>query len=1094
MELDAFFQSMRIRMRPHENTHILLMIKLTSILLLACCLQLSAKSYGQRITLSKTNAPLQEVFLDIYRQTGYYFMCKDNLLESARKVDIQVKDATLLEVLDICFRNQPLDYSISDHVIVVSRKASPPLINVSGKVVNEKGEALPGTNISIKNSNILVATVIDGSFSLHQVDNESILVVSRVGYETQEFPLHGNKEVTIHMVLSVSSLDQVQIIAYGTTTRRLDIGDISSVSAETISQQPVSDPLQALEGRAPGLQITQTSGVPGSAITVLIRGQNSIANGNNPLYVIDGVPFTANSISSGLVSGGITVGGSPLSSMNPADIESIEILKDADATSIYGSRGANGVILITTKMGKPGKTAVDLNIYSGSSVVTQFMPVLNTPQYLKMRREAFNNDAQQPNIYSDYDLLVWDTTRYTDWQKSLFGQTANITNVQGSVSGGNLNTKFILGGSYNRQTTVFPGSFNDQKGTGHVGITHTSANQRFKLNFTALYSSENNYLPSIDNISQALTLPPDTPPVYDSSGKLNWANGTFTNPYAVLLSYYKSTTHNLLGNIVLNYELLPHLNIKLSGGYSNLNMDEVSVRPLTSIPPAFHSTSGHSFFSTQSLDNWIIEPQIEFTNASKYGSVSVLAGTTFQQNLLNGQTLLGTGFSSDELLTDIGAASHITQEGVNQSEYRYEALFGRISYNWKEKYLINLTGRRDGSSRFGPNRQFANFGSVAAGWIFSKEPFISKNLPALSFGKIRSSYGTSGNDQIGDYQYLDSWTPVFYNYQSVAGLQPVRLNNPDYSWELNRKWEVGMELGFLKERIYFTSSYYQNRSSNQLVGYPLPLITGFSSVQQNLAATVQNTGWEFVLTTRNIVTKNFSWTTNFNLTIPRNKLISYPGLAESPYAGIYEIGKSLNLYTTTQATGVDPKTGLYTFTDADHDGNISFPADWFALKSIEQQYYGGFNNMFQYKNFQATIFFQYVKQTGKNYLFGNYVSPGMFGNQAAYVLNPWQKPGDEKSIQQYTQSYGPAFSSYANEVSSDQAISDASFIRLKNISVSYQFSAKTLSSLHLQLLRIYIQGQNLVTFTHFMGLDPENQSHTSIPPLKTLTAGVQITF
>jgi TonB-dependent starch-binding outer membrane protein SusC len=598
----------------------------------------------------------------------------------------------------------------------------------------------------------------------------------------------------------------------------------------------------------------------------------------------------------------------------------------------------------------------------------------------------------------------------------------------------------------------------------------------------------------LDNTSQAVTLPPDTPPIYDSTGKLNWAGGTFENPVALLLSTYTAETDNLISNLVLSYELASHLQIRLNSGFSNMQMNEVQTNPFASLNPAY-STSGYSYFSNQRLKTWILEPQIEYKPSSSWGNLDLLIGSTFQQNKNNGQTLYASGFSSDELISDIGAASTITQQGVIQTEYRYEALFARIGYNWKDKYLLNLTGRRDGSSRFGPEKQFANFGSIAGGWIFSKENFFQKNLPALNFGKIRTSYGSSGNDQIGDYQYLDSWTPVFYNYQGISGLQPARLYNPNYGWELNKKWEAGLELGFLKERIYFTGSYYRNRSSNQLVGYPLPLITGFSSIQQNLAATVQNTGWEFVLNTKNISSKYFSWTTSINLTIPTTRLIAYPDIMNSPYAYIYKIGKPLNIFNAFQSTGVDPKTGLYTFTDVDKDGMISFPNDLVAEKSIQQKYYGGFNNSFQFKNWQATIFFQFVNQTGKNYLYGSYTAPGMFGNQPAWVMNRWQKPGDHTTIEQFTQDYGSAaYASYANQANSDQAVGDASFIRLKNVSISYQFSVATLSKWHIQGLKLYAQGQNLVTFTHFMGIDPENQTLQALPPLRIITGGIQITL
>ena len=1076
-------------------------ILLISLLLVNSFFTLYAGTQLSGITISRKDAPLSEIFVTVYQQSGFYFLYQDEVLKGAKKVTIDVKDATIEEVLEICFAGQPLTFTISEHhVIVVSRKAgtvpeSEVTVWAEGKIVNEKDQPLEGANIQVKGTFKGTQSDARGNFKLKLKRDNLNLEISYTGYQSKQISAIPGQFMTISLSVSASPLDQIQVIAYGSVSKRLNIGDVASVNAKTIAEQPVSNALEALEGRVAGLQITQQTGVPGGAITVLLRGQNSIANGNNPLYIVDGVPFTGSSLSSTVLSGLITNGGNPMSTINPANIESIEILKDADATSIYGSRGANGVILITTKMGKAGRTAVDLNVYAGAGRVTRMMPLLNTPQYLEMRHEAFNNDGQTPSPYVDYDLLSWDTTRYTDWQKTLYGETSAITNAEISVSGGNQNTQFILGGGYNRQTTVFPGTFSYERGSGHVGINHSSSDQRLKINFSTMYAAENNFLPHFDNTTYALSLPPDAPHLYDSAGKLNWENGSFTNPYAIFLSPYSARTNNLISNIVLCYEFLPRLSLKINGGYSNMQMNETQTNPLISFNPAYGLTSGFSYFSNQSLETWILEPQIEYRLNSGIGNFNILVGSTFQQSLNNGQTLFANGFASDVLIGDLGAASSINQINTIDSKYRYMAVFGRVNYNWKDKYLFSLTARRDGSSRFGPDNQFAGFGSVAAGWIFSKENFFQKNVKVLSFGKLRSSYGSSGNDQIGDYQYLDSWSPVYYNYQSTAGIQPARLFNPNYGWEVNKKWEAGLELGFLKDRIYFTSSYYQNRSSSQLVGYPLPLITGFSSVQQNLAATVQNTGWEFVLTTRNTSGSHFLWTTSFNLTVPANKLLSYPNIDNSSYQYIYTVGRSLNTFKSFEYTGVDPKTGLYGFKDVNKDGVISLPSDLTPTKTVAQQYYGGLSNTLQYGNWQLTVFFQFVKQIGRNYIYANYTAPGMFGNQPTEVLDHWQKTGDRSRVEQYTQSYGSeAYAMYNNLTYSDQAVSDASYIRLKNISVSYQLSKKMLANWHMQGLRMYIQGQNLLTITHFQGVDPENQSLNSLPPLKVLTAGIQVTL
>jgi TonB-linked SusC/RagA family outer membrane protein len=1097
-----------------DNTHILrqlvdrlplktlFLMNWTAALLLAGCLQVSAAGYSQGgITLSAKNIPLNKVFASIKEQTGYTFWYDESVLKNTTNIDIDVKEATLEQTLAICCKNQPIAFSIVGRMVVIKEKKGKEVndqsnrINVKGWVINEQGDPVPGVTVMVKGSQNGTMTDVDGIFNIYDVDDNAILIFSGVNVEPQEEKINGRKEFIVLVKVRVSKLDEIQVIGYGTTIRKLNTGNVSTVSAETIQNQPISNPLAALEGQVPGLQISQKSGVPGGNFNVLIRGQNSIANGNNPLYIVDGVPFTGTSISSLLLSSGITGGGSPLSAFNPSDIESIDVLKDADATAIYGSRGASGVILITTKMGKAGKSAVDLNFNTGLEKVTRFMPLLNTPDYLRMRHEAFLNDGEQPDPYVDYDILSWDTTRNTDWERELFGRTAHLSNLEASISGGNNNSMFILGGGFNRETTVFPGSFADQKISGHFAMKHSSDNHRFKINFSASYVSEMNDMPSLDNTSQAFTLPPDAPPIYDSAGKLNWANGTFSNPYALLNSVYKANTENLIINATISYEILPHLQFRVSSGYSRMQMDETQTDPLSSLNPSWGYTSGYSYFSDQSIRTWILEPQIEYSYLSAYGHVDFLVGATRQENQSAAKTLYANGFSNDQLIEDIAAASSINQAGADQSTYRYQALFARINYNWQEKYLLNITGRRDGSSRFGPDKQFANFGAIGVGWIFSKEDFFKNNSRWLSFGKLRSSYGTTGNDQIGDYQYLDTWIPTVYPYQGLSGLQPSRLFNPDYGWEINKKWEIGLELGFINDRILLSSSYYQNRSSNQLVGYPLPMITGFSSIQQNLGATVQNTGWEFEINTSNIKSKKFTWATSFNLTVPDTRLIAYPNLAGSPYAHIYIVGKSLYIKQNFKSTGVDPQTGLYTFKDVNKDGIISSPNDYVGNRKVAQQFYGMLGNQFRFKNWQFSFDWQFVEQTGRNYLYSNFSAPGMPYNQPELVLHRWQRPGDASVIQKYTQDYGGAgYEAYYDAVLSELTISDASFIRLKNVYLSYGLSSEMLEKLHIQKLAIYLKGQNLLTISHYQGIDPENQTVQSLPPLKVFSAGIQLTF
>jgi TonB-linked SusC/RagA family outer membrane protein len=525
-------------------------------------------------------------------------------------------------------------------------------------------------------------------------------------------------------------------------------------------------------------------------------------------------------------------------------------------------------------------------------------------------------------------------------------------------------------------------------------------------------------------------------------------------------------------------------------------MDEIQLIPLKSLNPANGNTSGFTQLSNHQFNNWIVEPQLEYQKEMKAMKWGILLGTTFNQNATQTTTLNATGFPSDALIEDLLAASSVRVQNQTSALYRYNAFFGRINLNWQDKYMINLTARRDGSSRFGPNNRFANFGAIGAAWIFSRESFIQQLLPLISFGKIRASYGTNGNDQIGDYGYLDLWQSTYYPYNGATGLAPANLYNPSYKWETNRKLDVALELGIFKDRLILSIDYYHNLTTNQLVGYPLPSITGFSVVQNNLPAKLLNSGWEFELNGTLIKNERMNWNMSFNLTIPANKLLAYPNLSGSNYAYRYEIGKSIYLRKLFHSMGVDSKTGIYAFQDVNKDGQITYPEDLTDYKIVAKTYYGGMVNNFQYGNWQLNFILQFVKQTGYSYRFFYPNAPGTITNQPSFVLDRWQQPGDQTTVQQFTQNTGSAAYqawTLAN-AHGDDVISDASYIRLKNISLAYHLPQKWMEKNHWQDIRIYVQGQNLFTISSYQGLDPETQINSILPPLRVLVAGIQFIF
>jgi TonB-linked SusC/RagA family outer membrane protein len=1120
------FTAIHAVLRPNRRQPLQLIIKvmkLTTLLLIIALVQASAKGFAQKINLNETNAPLEKVINTIKQQSGYVFLYTDQELKN-EKITVKVNNASIDETLKAAFKNTMVDYKIVGNNILL-KKSEPSNIGqakvffaqvtVSGKVVDESGQPLPSVTVRIKNTTQATSTDVNGSYTITVPDANTILIFSFIGYETVELAAKDIANGSTIALKAVNTKLQEVVVnkGYYTERKELSTGNVSSVAAKEISQQPVSDPIQALEGRVAGLYIQQTSGIPGAGSIVRLRGQNSIINGNDPLYIVDGITFPSIAVTnSSIVNGALgtpgntpgagtptgkqTAGGlSPFNSLNPQDIESVEVLKDADATAIYGSRGANGVILITTKKGKIGPTRVDMNFNSGVGQVTRKMDLLNTQQYLTMRRQAFKNDGRLPAT-TDYDINgTWDTTRYTDWQKELIGKTSHFTNANASISGGNINTQFLFGEGYSKQTTVFPGDFSDEKATFHFSLNHVSTNGKFHMSFSGQYDYDKNIPPALDLTARALYLAPNSPTLYNTDGNINWQGGTWTNPVAALLTIPKIVSNSITGHFNISYEILPGLQVKGGIGYTRIASSQDVQGPGTTVFTPGANTRFHQV-SNNYLNTYSVEPQISYTKSIGKGKLDVLAGLTDEQNHRNSLGITATGYATDAQIPNLLAASSATLLSNTDGQYHYSAIYGRIGYNWEEKYLLNITGRRDGSSRFGPSKQFGNFGAIGAGWIFSKEKFVSSNLSFLSFGKIRASYGTSGNDQIADYQYLSLYgfntgTP----YQGVNTVFPTNIGNPYFAWEVVKKLEVGMEFGLLNDRIQLNVDYYRNRTGNQLVGQPLPSITGFTTIQANLPAIVQNKGIEIVLTTVNIKKQNFSWTSSVNLTVPKNTLLNFPDLAtNSAYVNAFSVGTSIFTPKLYHYTGLDAQTGIYTFEDVNHDGKLD-QTDRQFLKEVSQQYYGGFQNNITYKNWQLDVLVQFVKQTGYNYLsiFG---SPGFFNgsiqNQPTVVLNAWSAPGSSSDIEKYVaNSASTAVSAYTNKAIIVAAISDASFIRLKNVSLSYQLPTKWQQFLRLRNTRLYVQAQNLLTVTNYSGLDPETQGKT-LPPLRMIITGIQI--
>ena len=1078
------------------TSKIWLIMRLTTVILIATLMQVSAAGFAQRITLKEHKTPLENVLQKIRVQSGYDFLFDRKVITKIKMVNIAVTNVSLHDALNSLLTGLPLTYTIDGKTVLIKRKEEGllenfvrylELINVKGTVLDEKGLPLPGASIRVKGTSKFTVSNFQGAFELPDVDENETMQISYVGYEPVEVKAKSNLG-TISLKLIDSKLDEVMVIGYGTTTRRLSTGSTGQVTGDVITKQPVFNPILAMAGRVAGLAINQSAGYAGANVSVVIRGQHSLdASNAGPLYIIDGVPFESRPISetAGAKSFGATGGFSPLNNINPSDILSIDVLKDADATSIYGSRGGNGVILITTRKGTAGDTKVSLDISHGFGKVTNKIELLNTQEYLDLRRQAFKNDNITPTTGNAPALLTWDQNAYTNFPDLLIGKTSQQTTAGISISGGDTYNQFIFGGNLRKESTVFNSKSADKAAQFRLSSQHKSKNKRFSADVSVFYNVDNNTIPNYGMNFSNYGMPPNYP-LYKPDGSLFWAAG-FTNPLAAFKTTKSLKTSNFNANTTLRYTILPGLDIKATGGYNMINVEGSEINPPEAQNPASFIFPT-IFLNNNYIRTYIVEPQLNYKIARGKSKFNILLGGTWQQTESVQPYWMFATFTDVKLVNSLGALD-VLAKSSGYSDYRYSSGFGRVEYNWNDKFLLSGNIRRDGSSRFGPNNRLGTFGSVAGAWIFSQESFIKAKLPWLSHGNLRMSYGSVGNDKIPEYDYQSNYGSSI-EYGPNTTLTPRRIANPYLRWEQTRKLDIAADFGFIKDRILFAATYYRNRVGNLLGTIALPDQTGFSSYRANLDALLQNKGVELELNTVNIANQAFRWTSSFNLTIPQNKLIKFPDLSSSQdYANRFIVGESINVRALYRSTGF--VNGIATVEDVNGDGvitpgfNANGQGDRIAYGSPDPKYYGGFNNSFTYKNFQLDVFFQGIKQTATrgDLNFGSY--PGSSYNIPRSMLDIGFIPSSSSGT--------AASNAYSFYTGSDSAVEDASFIRLKNVALTYNVPSKFGKKLGMTGLQIFSQGQNLLTITNYKGLDPETLT-TQVPPLKMFTAGIRATF
>ena len=1110
--------------RPAGKALLPVVILMTALLLPAIC-------FSQKITLNNKRISLKQVFDEIKKQTNYDVIYNGKLVDVTIKVAVSAKDQPLQDFLKTVLAEQPLAFTIVGTTIVVRKEEAPPKTSVSAHLeltppVNDKRiegitvddeTRIPLSGVSIVNKRTGRGTQTDagGKFTMKDVEQGDQITCSMIGYQSVTVTV--GKMNVILLKVAVNELDKAVIQAYGKTSKRLATGDITRISGEEIARQPMMNPMLALQGRVPGMIVTPTTGFASSPVKVNLMGRNSLNRefSGEPLYIIDGVPQTildlpgsATQVSNeanspGFIQDGLskTAGQSPLYGINPKEIESIEVLKDGDATAIYGSRGANGVILITTKKAKPGKTAFSLSVNQGIVNASRKAKVLNTQEYLQYRREAFKNDGILPTEANAPDLMVYDTTRFTNWQDVLY-RTALSTGIDAALSGGDIRNSFRLGMGYYSDRGMMAGKGKNETIAMNLSTSHSSLDQKLRIQVGVQYRYI--YVDAIGLGGSPLEVP-NAPGIYDSVGNPNFVEWK-PNPQVGYYPFSESfnpniqKTNSFSTNADLSYKLLDGLTAQISGGFTSSRNANDFVIKIISQDPRFPAI-GTAVFSNTNASTWIVEPKLQYRGFAGKGSFDVMVGSTLQSSLTNTASLMGFGYSNDDLIGSISNAAF--KEGIDASaQNKYVGVFTMINYNWENKYIINLNARRDGSSRFAPGRQFGNFGSVGASWNISEEEWIKKAMPSwVSFLKIRGSYGITGLDAVGDYQYLARWGGSTMSFSALApynDVQPYTLLQPVnqiYHWEGTRKLSAGLDISLFDGRINITATTQRNIAHNQLVNYPTPLYTGFPNVKANSPAKVQNVTHGLVVSAILVSKNDFELSAAFNIGTTKNKLLAYPGLELSPHASLYQVGESLSSEFVLHYLGVNPLTGEYSFEDHNKNGRIDIGPgargkmldDRYVAINLDPKYDGGFSTDVKYKNANLALNFSFRRfWKGVSFLTN---LPGRMGNifvPSEGIGDYWKKPGDNAK-------YARLSTSLDNNINnSDGNYMDIFYLRLNNISFSYSLAKELIKKAGMSDCSFGITISNIFTIGRYPGLDP--LVGVGMPTPRQIQANISFTF
>jgi TonB-linked SusC/RagA family outer membrane protein len=1139
---------------------ILLIMRFTTLILITAILQVSASSFAQKITLSKKNAPLIEVLSQIRIQTGYDFVFNASTLKGAKEVSLQVKDAELEVVLKAIFKGQPLEYEINDKTVVVTSKTPSLLdriiqvfadIEVGGLVTDAEGNALPGVSVKVKNGKASVSTDKDGHYRINTAGN-AILIFSYIGYKVKEVEVADRAEINISLSPDISKLDEVVVLGYQDVKRRNTTSALASIKAKDIENLPNSNVVQMLQGKLPGVNVQNFTGQPGVATSLMVRGNTKIQSAgafdgdmafSNPLYVIDGIPISDDEVSSAS-----QTGTSFLNSLNPSDVESIDVLKDASAAAIYGSRGANGVILIRTKRGTTGTPKISFNSNYG---------LVNQPDFVETLTGAAERRAKLDLLYhygNNYQIENNIPTMLTDSVNPYFNNSNNYQALFYQAGTINDNNLTVSGGSESYNYRIGFGYFDEKGIIKNTGYTRYSLSANFGVTFNEKLNMQSSLRLSRGKRAQGngngyrntFSISPVTLPsslFYMSEEDKNRAlypnkdtrNDNFDNNISLVTKF--------------NYQVVKNLNFSTEGivEYFSSKLDYFSpdyAQPNGRAYAYAAFSEGKKYLITNTLN-------YNFTIAEKH-HINFLAGQAFEKRDNQSLQTGGEGIPSNNIHVVNGVPNGDFTGGSDHTSYAKLSFFGSAHYDFDEKYLIDGYLRRDASSRFGRNNRWAMFPSVSAAWIATEENFL-KDISWLNLAKLRVSYGLSGDEssigditrynsyRIGDASYTGGQgvgNTAVSSYDGVKVIYPdfYQLTNDDLTWEQSEQTNIGLDLELFDRRLNFTADAYVRNTTGQLLSILAPETSGYKYTYSN-AAGVRNSGLEFQLSGRVFKPeKAFQWNPSFNISFNKNMVIALPNGNRDIYSNgtIYVVGKPLNMFQMFITDGVinnesdllvNPYTGEvgttkwgklvlgapkwrdingdFIISDNNNVSDITFYGDPNPLAT------GGLTNNFSYKNFSLSVFSTFtLGRSIVNYTLARRLARGLNGNTTNFgnvavsdysEYNYWRNPGDEAEFP----AFNPYSSLYAFREAQTFYVESGAYLRIKNITLAYDFQAKNSSwmkRLKLNRMKLYANMDNVAMFQRFSGIDAEQVNAQGMdfgdgyPIPKKYTFGLQVEF